>query len=109
MRISDWSSDVCSSDLAKRRGGLGVLEHRAAAGGMDGENRRFERTQRLDRLADGVGDIVELEIEEDRQADLVHLVDARAPVRHEEFEAQLDPADMAIGQAACGEKVLQHG
>src|SRR3546814_3693518 len=67
---------------------------RAAAGGMDGENRRFERTKRLDRLADGVGDIVELEIEEDRQADLVHLVDARAPVRHEEFEAQLDPADM---------------
>src|SRR3546814_13310691 len=67
---------------------------RSAAGGMDGENRRFERTQRLDRLADGVGDIVELEIEEDRQDDLVHLVDARAPVRHEEFEAQLESDDM---------------
>ena len=52
------------------RGGLGVLQHRPAAGGMDGEHRRLERAQRLDRLGDGVGDVVELEVEEDRQAEL---------------------------------------
>src|SRR3546814_18561012 len=27
MRISDWSSDVCSSDLARAAGGLAVLVH----------------------------------------------------------------------------------
>src|SRR3546814_18159385 len=29
MRISDWSSDVCSSDLAVGRAGVVVLAHRA--------------------------------------------------------------------------------
>src|SRR3546814_5628208 len=28
MRISDWSSDVCSSDLARRRLGLGEVDGR---------------------------------------------------------------------------------
>src|SRR3546814_9977287 len=28
MRISDWSSDVCSSDLARRHGGSGLSERR---------------------------------------------------------------------------------
>src|SRR3546814_17233511 len=113
--MSDWSSDVCSSDLtrandavdarchrefgevqhllawcaiaadrleiavveagqrrhrdhlgAKRRAGLGVLEHLAADGGMDGEKGRLERKQQLERLADGFGDIVELANEESR-------------------------------------------
>src|SRR3546814_1564937 len=34
MRTSDWSSDVCSSDLGQRRGGLGVERRlrRGAAG-----------------------------------------------------------------------------
>ena len=59
-----------------RRGRLGVLHHRPAAGGVDGEDRRLERAQRLDRLGDGVGDVVELEIEEDRQAELGHLAHA---------------------------------
>src|SRR3546814_6081270 len=32
MRISDWSSDVCSSDLLKPGGTLGGVEHRAKLG-----------------------------------------------------------------------------
>src|SRR3546814_17088629 len=33
MRISDWSSDVCSSDLLRHRaGGLGILVPRSAGG-----------------------------------------------------------------------------
>src|SRR3546814_18161900 len=44
MRISDWSSDVCSSDLLRRRGGgtgsdrrrTGQRRHAAGAGGTGG-------------------------------------------------------------------------
>src|SRR3546814_2767196 len=36
MRITDWSSDVCSSDLARgRRPGRGTLDRRSASGGAD--------------------------------------------------------------------------
>src|SRR3546814_15950745 len=35
MRISDWSSDVCSSDAA-REGAMAVDDHRLAAGRRDG-------------------------------------------------------------------------
>src|SRR3546814_346077 len=46
MRISDWSSDVCSSDLKKRYGGKGVLKAVEAVNheifdvlsGLDGED-----------------------------------------------------------------------
>src|SRR3546814_20607144 len=31
MRISDWSSDVCSSDLARRAGGVRQVEESLAA------------------------------------------------------------------------------
>ena len=39
-----------------------ALANTAAARGMDGQDRRFERAQRLDRLCDGVRDVVELEV-----------------------------------------------
>src|SRR3546814_6889657 len=35
MRISDWSSDVCSSDLAPRRRGQQRLHALEAVGGVD--------------------------------------------------------------------------
>src|SRR3546814_1687203 len=35
MRISDWSSDVCSSDLAYGRGGLGQTQGRPVLRAMD--------------------------------------------------------------------------
>src|SRR3546814_10358182 len=38
MRISDWSSDVCSSDLALRAcGGLGQVQHCFARAVIDGD------------------------------------------------------------------------
>src|SRR3546814_8763889 len=37
MRISDWSSDVCSSDLGPVLPfGVGPIDHLLAAGGLDG-------------------------------------------------------------------------
>src|SRR3546814_653565 len=71
-----------------------LFEHRAAARGVNRQHRGFERAQRLDRLGDGIGNVVEFEVEEDRQADLRHLMHAVMAVGAKEFETQLQPADM---------------
>src|SRR3546814_4437819 len=34
MRISDWSSDVCSSDLAANAAGASILAHECTAAGI---------------------------------------------------------------------------
>src|SRR5207253_4231739 len=61
--------------------------HRAPAGSMDRQDRRLERRERRYRLADRVRDVVELEIEENRQSNLGYSPDARRPLGGEEFEA----------------------
>eukprot|EP01136_Pigoraptor_vietnamica_P027896 Opistho-1_new@84769 len=99
----------CDDLGARGRGCLGILKHRAAARGVDGDDRGFERTQRLHRLADSIGNVVELEIQKDRQADIGHLVNALSAVRHEEFKAQLDPADMVADALGDGLGALQVG
>src|SRR3546814_11741350 len=48
MRISDWSSDVCSSDLAGRPA--------SAAGGQPGEGRRARAARRRRHGAEAAGD-----------------------------------------------------
>src|SRR3546814_2387663 len=51
MRISDWSSDVCSSDLWQLQGYLTWLQPRNEDGGPNDGNvlpRRPERTARVD-------------------------------------------------------------
>src|SRR3546814_20258065 len=40
MRISDWSSDVCSSDLPRRAGEFAGEEQEASPFGRDGGDRR---------------------------------------------------------------------
>src|SRR3546814_19636508 len=45
MRISDWSSDVCSSDLPPRRGCADGAERRVAAPAPIHADRRHGRTQ----------------------------------------------------------------
>src|SRR3546814_10328319 len=49
VRISDWSSDVCSSDLARAGGVCPVAEHSRAAGRDDGTALAACPTQRLRR------------------------------------------------------------
>src|SRR3546814_11348615 len=54
MRISDWSSDVCSSDLAAQQLALAVLEILRDAGAVQVEIDRIDRhlaRQRADQLA----------------------------------------------------------
>jgi hypothetical protein len=55
--------------------------------------------QSAHRLGDRVGDVVELEVQEDRQAELRHLVDAVEAVGAVEFEAKLNAADMVADPA----------
>src|SRR3546814_3505926 len=52
MRISDWSSDVCSSDLALDRVGRRFGDEDAGAG-RSGEAHHFDAGMRADRIADG--------------------------------------------------------
>src|SRR3546814_20136818 len=54
MRISDWSSDVCSSDLPRR---MGLLLRGAARGGIfldDGDDALAQLRVLVHRLADAI-------------------------------------------------------
>src|SRR3546814_15897028 len=46
MRISDWSSDVCSSDLVEALGGRAQVEHHALFAMQSGEEAADSRTER---------------------------------------------------------------
>ena len=81
------ADDLAVSDRGRR---LGIFHHRPPAAGMDGDDRRFEHVDRLHRPGDGVGDIVQLQVEEDRQADMRDLVHPVVAVGAEEFEPELD-------------------
>jgi 2-polyprenyl-6-methoxyphenol hydroxylase-like FAD-dependent oxidoreductase len=54
---------------------------------------------RLHRGGDRVGDVVELQIEEDRQAEMRDLVHPVAAMRAEELEPEFHPADMRLDLA----------
>src|SRR3546814_4176140 len=51
MRISDWSSDVCSSDLAVEpgEGGIGIARHPAREAAMEDQRLADEQQQGDDR------------------------------------------------------------
>ena len=86
--------------------GLGRgLHHVAAAGRMHIDDRRdrIERHQAAQCRGDGIGNVVELEIEEDRQARLGNRLVAGAPVRVEEFEPDLEITDMGLER--CGKRL----
>src|SRR3546814_15222488 len=56
MRISDWSSDVCSSDLGQRRLDVGAaddLAHRALCGDLH----RLLRLANVKEVLTGIGDL----------------------------------------------------
>src|SRR3546814_16524389 len=80
MRISDWSSDVCSSDLAQQRRDLRVL-HLAL--------------QPLAVEADRIGHRQNL-----------HLAEAAAAFHEGEVEGFV--LALAIGRASCRERVCQY-
>src|SRR3546814_8204879 len=92
MRISDWSSDVCSSDLTagEQRQSLDLLAHRSYRDLYAGGQRRLRVGQRdtsgaageQDRedLREGLPGVLERR-EEDRLHPLVQLIDDRHEIR----------------------------
>src|SRR3546814_1560448 len=80
MRISDWSSDVCSSDLADT--GFGNAALRAARQAFTG--REVELSDRADPLAPVAAGGARMALVE---ADAFFDLSGSAPVRNERFEA----------------------
>src|SRR3546814_11843997 len=113
MRISDWSSDVCSSDLApgneaQRQPAVGDLageaDGRGVAGPQIDRDVRVHVQDRLQRLADAESALAGI-----GQGYL------RSLVGHRLFAAEHLPHDrdivldaMAIGRASCRERVCQY-
>src|SRR3546814_18081905 len=105
MRISDWSSDVCSSDLSWQVP-LPSVEEKGLAGAGSG----FAAVERLDQkgMEDGPGDVgvADLAI---AGGDIGHLLarfrDGGAD-RHE-GRHHVRPDGIEIGRASCMERVCQ--
>src|SRR3546814_19663545 len=94
MRISDWSSDVCSSDLQQVVEQVGRLVHHA----LPATARSFDH--RLHRfLADLLGDLVEAAMEQARGVRAVGI-GAAAALDHR--------VERNIGRASCRERVCQY-
>src|SRR5690606_11732398 len=80
--------------LARR--GLRILHHRSPTAGVNRDDRRLEHVNRLHRAGHRIGNVVQLEVEEDRQADVRDLVHTMVAVRAEELEPELEAADMRL-------------
>lgn len=81
---------------------LGVFHHRASAAGMDRDDRRFQHVDRLHRCGNGVGNVMQFEIEEDRQPDLGDLMHPVMAMGAKELEAEFQPPDVALYLAGEG-------
>src|SRR3546814_11624831 len=108
MRISDWSSDVCSSDLA--RAGLVVFDNDRQAG-FDFAVQvyaDFEGANRTDRPADDI----ELVLFDAQAQSLGGIDDFSHTDRTVEFaffrSQHLDLKRLEIGRASCMERVCQY-
>src|SRR3546814_2592846 len=97
MRISDWSSDVCSSDLHMRRGWLNNADWHVVG---------FMRLEHLLELACRY-----------QRIGLIRQKPRKAETRHGGFNARVDGGDgekrrnchgLEIGRASCRERVCKY-
>lgn len=88
---------------------FGPAYHLRAACCVEGEHFDGEGGDALDGLGHGVGDVVELEIEEDAVSAVGDLTDEVGAVGGEELEADLDPLDGAVKAVEEGEGFLAGG
>ena len=61
------------------------------------------------RTGHGVGDVVQLEVEEDRQTQRRHRLDPARALGGEELEPELDPADMRRERPRERQRALEVG
>src|ERR1700733_7437877 len=89
------SARAPASMLGRTRQGTGgfgrSIQHRPATGGVDGEQVRLEPGQRADGGADGVRNVVELEIEEDGVAALLELANDAIAACQKKLKAEFEP------------------
>lgn len=85
----------------------GPLQHLAATAGVEREHADGELGGGLDCFGDGVGDVVELEVEEDVEAQVGDFADGVGAAGSIHFEANLDPADGALELAEGGSDVAR--
>ncbi len=79
------------------------FEHVGAAGGVDGEELGTGGGGGADCARDGVGDVVEFEVEEDGEAAAAELMDDGVAVGEVELEADFEPAAEALELIGEGE------
>src|SRR3546814_7988638 len=104
LRMSDWSSDVCSSDLRRCRGRLGVV--RAGEIGRAADHLGDRRGQRVEREFGRAARRDLLRVGEppgDRGRDRVVLGQMPGGTAFK-FDALIE-----IGRESCGERVWQYG
>src|SRR3546814_8788458 len=100
MRISDWSSDVCSSDLAPcpegcRRESIMTLDDVPGRSAYDADHEAFRETVRSFLAREGVPNVAEWEAnrlvpkEFWRKAGAIGMLCPTAPERSEEHTSEL--------------------
>src|SRR3546814_8686768 len=102
MRISDWSSDVCSSDLQPDRDALEVIAHAALVGEATGETAFQEK---IGESRDHPADDVYTATPTHRQ----HIVTGHASQPAAELLEYFQGNGVSeIGRASCRERVCQY-
>src|SRR3546814_4740725 len=97
MRISDWSSDVCSSDLGDRIAFLADID-----GVLD-----MDRPVAAGPPRHRAG--LEIVAGEELHATVSAIRAQRASLSSASLRSTTSPTTMKIGRASCRERVLQYG
>src|SRR3546814_10825226 len=112
MRISDWSSDVCSSDLGQREIALAVLGPADLAfDGVAGTHAEFTNLIGRDVDVVGTSEIVRLGAAQETETVGQHLDRAEPHDLITEIGLLLEDAEqqiLQIGRASCRERVCQY-
>src|SRR3546814_15090901 len=113
MRISDWSSDVCSSDLTVPRGSARQLDQAVAAAkaaqpawaGLPIEERRGKLLVLADAVRANADGLARMLVREQGKP----LPEARVEVAFTEgLISYFASIDVQIGRASCRERVCQY-
>src|SRR3546814_17377686 len=100
MRISDWSSDVCSSDLKMLLAAEGLPKSAPDGNSM------------IDSLPMGASRAVEgAKLRSAREMDLARTIEAIDAVKSARVHLAVEPASLflQLGRAECRERVCQYG
>ena len=102
--------DRDGEELAVRQGDIGRLagsgDHLGTTGGVEGEEGTGTTLEALHRRGDGVGNVMQLEVEEDLEAQGMEFVDDARTMTREELQAEFHPGEVAGQGASQGQGFL---